>query len=289
MRHPSFSRELLWKFGLLLSLWLVVFFPLYPGLFETWLKNSNNSHGILVPFISLYFIWQLRDKIVHLEAESYIGGAVVLAISLFLYLVSYTGSVTFVARLMMVFSLYGLILFTLGKKFFNTLRFPLFFLIFLVPVPESIVNEIALPLQLFATTVSAYLLKALAISVYQEGNLLYFTQTQLEVAQACSGIRSIVSLGMISVIFAYMSEELLWSKIILIFSAIPIALVANIFRVTATGLLANFFGEQVAQGFLHEFSGFLVFFFGLMLLYGEFIILKYFFPGKNQTVNQAGN
>lgn len=285
--HPSyctgrlfFSRELLLKFSLLLSMWWIAFFPLYPGLLEVWLQNSNNSHGLLVPFISLYFIWQLRDKVASLEAESSFCGVVVLVISLLLYLVSYIGSVTFVARLMMVFSLYGLILATLGKKIFKILRFPLLFLIFLVPVPESIVNEISLPLQLIATSVSAYLLQAIAIPVYQEGNLLYFVQTQLEVAQACSGIRSIVSLGMLSVIFAYLSEGALWSKIVLIVSTIPIAFITNILRVTVTGLLANFYGERVAQGFIHDFSGFVVFFFGLMLLYGEFFLLSYFSTKK---------
>ena len=113
--------------------------------------------------------------------------------------------------------------------------------------------------------------------LYQEGNMLYFAETQLEVAQACSGIRSIITLFMLSIIFVYLLEKSFWAKVILIVSSIPVALLVNIVRVTGVGVLAHFYGPKVAQGFLHDFSGFLVFFFGLMVLYGEYCLLKCFY------------
>jgi len=129
-----------------------------------------------------------------------------LIISMVLYLLSYAGAVTVISRAMIVCSLIGLVLFTLGTTFFKLLSFPLFLLLFMVPVPDSILGIVALPLQLFATNISAFIIAAISIPVYQEGNMLYFAKTQLEVAEACSGIRSIMALTMLSVIFVHLIE-----------------------------------------------------------------------------------
>lgn len=262
------------KFSVLLILWAVAFFPVYPSLFHNWLHHSNNSHGILVPFISLFFIWQKRKELRDVKISNSNWGATILILSMALYLISYAGAVAVVSRAMIVFSLIGLLFFTLGTDFFKLLAFPLFFLLFMVPVPDSIVGPVALPLQLFATNISQFVIHTFSISVYQEGNMLYFASTQLEVAEACSGIRSIVSLTMLSVIFAYMSNKGWIRKAILLASAIPLALLANIVRVTGTGVLAHFFGDKVARGFLHEFSGLAVFAFGFALLFLEYSLLN---------------
>jgi len=154
----------------------------------------------------------------------------------------------------------------LGGDMLRQLAFPLGFLFFMIPVPDSLLNMVAFPLQLMATKISASLIQLCSIPVYREGNMLYFVQTQLEVAEACSGIRSVMALTMLSVIFAYTSSVNWWRRGILILSAIPIALLANILRVSGTGVLAHFFGDRVARGFLHEFSGLVVFLFGLAVL-----------------------
>jgi exosortase len=175
---------------------------------------------------------------------------------------------------MVLFSLIGLILFTLGKEILMLLAFPLFFLIFMIPVPDSILSLVSFPLQLFATNISSSLIQTFSIPVYREGNVLYFVQTHLSIAEACSGIRSIVSFIMLSAIFAYMLNKGWVRKIALLVSAIPLALFANIVRVTGTGILAHFYGSKVARGFLHEFSGLAVFAFGVVLLLGEYILLN---------------
>jgi len=262
------------RFLILLMLWAAAFYPIYPSLVQTWLNHSNNSHGILVPLISLYFIWQKRGKLRQTEISSCNWGVVILASSMGFYLLSYAGSIAVISRSMIVFSLIGLVLFALGKTIFKLLAFPLFFLIFMVPVPDSILNIVAFPLQLFATKISSHIIAALSIPVYKEGNMLYFVKTQLEVAEACSGLRSIMALTMLSVIFVYLSDKGWLRKVILLASAVPLALIVNIIRVSGTGILAHFHGEKVARGFLHEFSGLAVFAFGFILLFLEYSLLN---------------
>jgi exosortase len=262
------------KFLVLLALWFIAFIPVYPSMVQTWLNHSDNSHGILVPLVSLCLIWQRKENLKTVKISNSNWGAVILLISMGLYLLSYTGAVAVVSRAMIVSSLIGLVIFTLGKAFFALLAFPLLFLFFMVPVPDSILGLVSLPLQLFATKVSTFFLQALSIPAYREGNMLYFAKTQLEIAEACSGIRSIMSFGMLSFIFAYMMDKIWWKRIVLVLSTIPLALFANIVRVTGTGILAHFYGDKVARGFLHEFSGLAVFGFGFVLLLLEFIMLN---------------
>jgi exosortase len=144
----------------------------------------------------------------------------------------------------------------------------------MIPVPDSVLNLVSFPLQLFATKISAAVIQALSIPAYREGNMLYFAKTQLEIAEACSGIRSIISFTMLSTIFAYLLDNGWTRRLILLASAIPLAIFANIVRVTGTGILAHFYGEKVARGFLHEFSGLAVFAFGFVLLSIEFFVLN---------------
>lgn len=278
-----------YKFLMLLSLWIACFHPLYSELANTWLNHSNNSHGLLVPFISLYFIYEKKEQLGEVEVTPFYLGAVFLLISMAGYLISLAGGIAFIARIMLVLSLISLILFALGKEVFKVIFFPLFFLLFMVPIPESFVALVSLPLQGFATTISAAIIKAFSIPVYQEGNMLYFAQTQLEVAQACSGIRSIVSLTMLSFIFVYLSKRGFSQKLILLLSAIPIALIANIIRVSGTGILAHFYGSIVAQGFLHEFSGLAVFVFGFLVLMLEFSLLNKYAEDREREAAKPPN
>jgi exosortase A len=260
------------KTTILLLFWVVVFCPIYPELVRDWFGHSDNSHALLVPFISLFFVWQRKDQLQSCRIDSSAWGGVLLAISLLAYVASYAGGLAFPARIAMVFSLIGLVWFCFGNAFIRILAFPLGFLLFMVPVPYSLINLVSMPLQLMATKVSAAFIQNCSIPVYREGNMLYFVQTQLEVAEACSGIRSIMALTMLSLVFCYLSRDGWWRKALLIAAAIPIALLGNIVRVTGTGILAHFYGDQVARGFLHEFSGLVVFAFGLVLLFAVFTV-----------------
>lgn len=260
------------KIAILLLLWLVAFCPIYPELVHDWLGHSDNSHAILVPFISLYFVWQKKSELQFTHIDGSAWGGIVLVTSLLAYCASYGGGLAFPARVAMITSLFGLIWFCLGSGFIRILAFPILFLFFMIPFPDSLMSLVTMPLQLLATRISANLIGNCSIPVYREGNMLYFVQTQLEVAEACSGIRSIMALTMLSFVFCRFSRGGWWGKILLVAAAIPIALLANIVRVTGTGILANYYGDKVAKGFLHEFSGIVIFVFGFALLFALFFI-----------------
>lgn len=255
-------------------MWVAVFYPLYPELVATWLEDSNNSHGFLVPFITAFLIWRAIPDLKESPKHPASWGLVIFVFSMALYLISYAGDVAFIARVMIVLSLVGLVLFNYGTYVFRRIAFPILFLVFMVPVPISIIGLISLPLQRLATDISAAMIKLVSIPVYQEGNMLYFAQTQLEVAEACSGIHSIMALLMLGILFVYMTSMSNKGKIALMASTIPIAMFANILRVTGTGILAHFHGAKVARGFLHEFSGMVVFAFGLALLMLTYKIIQ---------------
>ena len=176
--------------------------------------------------------------------------------------------------MMIVCSLIGLVLFNFGKEVTKILAFPLLFLFFMVPVPVSIHGLVAFPLQLFATGIARTIIQALGIPVLQEGNMLYFAQTHLEVAEACSGLRSMTAFLMLSVLFAYFMAPVWWRRMLLVLSVVPLAIGANIVRITGTGILAHFFGARIARGVLHDFSGLAVFALGLGCLFLEFMLLN---------------
>ncbi|MBU5613491.1 exosortase A [Geomonas azotofigens] len=254
------------KLALLLMLWFVVISPVLPEMVREWSGHSDNNHGFLVPLIALYLVWQKKEELAGAGMESSRWGWVVLVAGLVSFLLSLAGGVAFTARVAVVISLLGLVWYCTGARWTKVLAFPVLFLLFMIPVPVSVIGMVSMPLQLMATKLSAQIIQHLSIPVYREGNMLYFVGTQLEVAEACSGVRSIMSLTMLGTIFAYMSRTGWGRRIALVLAAIPIAMAANILRITGTGVLANFYGDRVARGFLHEFSGLVVFAFGLAVL-----------------------
>jgi len=270
------------------GLFFLVFYPDYPELVDKWSKSSDDSHGFLVPLISTYLIWQLRDALRAEEWRSFGWGLVILIASMLIYVVSFAGAIAVISRAMIVCGLVGLILYVFGRRIFSIVAFPVCFLLFMIPVPDSIHQLLAFPLQLFASWVSAALIDVIGIPVLREGNMLYFVQTQLEVAEACSGLRSMMSFIMLSCLFAYMMKGNWWKRLVIFFSAIPLALLANIVRVTGTGILSHFIGGKAAQGFLHDFSGLAVFVFGFVLLLIEFQVLERLEPGRDRQPTGTG-
>lgn len=271
---PMPRKTLLYSI-LLFIFFIVLYSPIFPDMYHLWMgENGNNSHGILVPFISLFLIWRKREKINWGEAKSSNVGLVILIVSLLVYLVGYAGGMEVLPRLTIVSTLIGLVIFNLGFNIFSRLAFPLLFLFFMVPVPVSIVGLVSLPLQLIATKLSAFIINSLSIPVLREGNILHFANTSLEVAEACSGIRSLISYLMLGVLFAYLMNGSMKRRFILVFSTVPLAFFANLLRVITTGVLAHFFGSKVARGFLHEFSGMAIFVFGFILLFVLYNLLE---------------
>lgn len=265
----------------LFILLLVLYMPILPDMYHELFRYNNNSHGILVPFIFLYFIWKLRKTIQWSDIRpSYFGGAVLIG-SLLLYVVGLIGGIKVISRLCFVSTLIGLIWFNFGSQFFRKIAFPLCFLFFMVPIPVAIIGLISFPLQLNVTNISYTIISSLGIAVLQEGNILHFVNTSLEVAEACSGIRSLVAYIMLGYLFAYLSSLSYTCKMLLFLIAIPLSIIVNVVRVTVTGLMAHFFGGHIARGFLHEFSGLLVFALGFIIYGVVFLLLEKRADSKN--------
>jgi len=171
----------------------------------------------------------------------------------------------------------SVVLFLLGCSYFKTLLFPISFLIFMVPLPATIFNTIAFPLQLLAANVSTVIISTIGIPVFRDGNIIQLAGITLEVAEACSGIRSLITILTLATIYSYFMEKRRWKQLILVFSSLPIAIVTNSARVTLTAILAHYFGASAADGFYHTFEGWFMFVvaFGILLLLG-YVIRKVF-------------
>jgi exosortase A len=258
--NPSNAvRTTLLKLAIILACLVLLYFRVLQGLVSDWLHLPDFSHGFLIPIVSLYFVYQRRKHYSVLIPSNNWTGLPLLLFGIMLLLLGNLATEYFTMRFSILVVLGGIILFLLGKEFFKTLLFPLVFLIFMIPIPSVLMDRITFPMQLFASKVAAGSLYLIGIPVLREGNIIQLANTSLEVAEACSGIRSLISLLALSVVFAYFSQNTTWKRIVLVLSTFPIAIIANAARVTGTGILAHHYGDKVAQGFFHGFSGWILF------------------------------
>lgn len=243
-----------------------LYFPFLQTLVYDWDHNEDYSHGYFIPAISIYMIWSIRKQLATIEIKPSNLGLPVVLIGLVMLIVAKIGSEYFLQRVSLIIVLLGIVLFLLGRQHFKLLKWPIFYLIFMVPLPAIIWNKIAFPLQLFGSFLTEHIIRILGIPVFREGNVLHLAETTLEVVTACSGLRSLLTMCALSSLLVWMSTMSTNRKILLFLSAVPAALVANIIRLTTTAMLASLYGSEVAHGFLHDFSGLLTFVIGLTLL-----------------------
>ncbi len=269
MNDSKWSERNIWMlagFVLVALLWL--YLPYLKTLVADWGTNDDYSHGYFIPFLTLYFIYSLRDEFREIAVRPNNLGLLVIVAGLGQLVVAKIGSEFFLQRTSLIIVLLGLVLFLLGWDYLRKLFFPLGYLIFMVPLPAIIWNKIAFPMQLFSSYLTEQVISLIGIPVFREGNVMHLAETTLEVVAACSGLRSLVTMFALSGALVLVSTLPTQKKWILFLSAAPIAIFANITRLTATALLASKYGSEVAQGFLHEFSGVVVFLLGLGLLIG---------------------
>ncbi|MEW6378728.1 MAG: XrtA system polysaccharide deacetylase [bacterium] len=271
---------------ILLSSFFMLFSTTLIELGRDWMEDPNYSHGFFIPLLAVSMIWHKRKELSSYSVESGNWGIVLLVLGMAVHIVSNLGAELFTMRLAVIISLFGLSFFLLGKGITRKIAFPLGYLLFMVPIPAIIWNAIAFPLQIFSSAMAENLIKTIGISIVREGNVLYLANTTLEVVDACSGLRSLVSLLALSSAFAYFSSHSWIKKWLLFLSAIPIAIMANVFRLSMTAGFASRFGAAVAQGFLHEFSGMVVFLLGLLLLLGFHNVLGRLGTGGKTVVHQ---
>jgi len=231
----------------------------FHSLYQNWMRDENYSHGFIILPIAAYLVWQRRDRLAAEPLQPSIAGLAVIAASLAMLLVGTAGIEFFLMRTSAIGVAAGAVLFVAGWGWVRILRFPLAFTLLMIPIPAIVFYRIAFPLQLLATRFGVGVLQLSDIPVLREGNVIILTQTTLEVAEACSGIRSLVSLFTLAVLYGYFSESRPLPRALIALSSIPIAIIMNGLRVAGTGIAAHHIGAAAASGFLHTFSGWLVF------------------------------
>jgi exosortase len=239
--------------------------PVLWRLVEQWNSDPDMGHGFFVPVVAGFIVWQNRRELLALTpSPNWWGLAVVLYGALQLY-VATLGAELFLARTAFVISVIGIVLLLGGTGYVRLLAFPLFLLFFMIPVPTVVYNSITFPLQILASRVSTEALSLMQIPVLREGNVLELAQQKLSVVEACSGIRSLLSLTFLSLVYGYFFESTIWMRVVLFLSTIPIAIVANASRVTLTGVLTEY-KPELAEGFFHTASGWVIFMVALAIL-----------------------
>lgn len=251
---------------------------LYAGVLQKlvhdWGHDDNYSHGFLIVPLAAYFAWERRARLRAAPVRPSALGLVGVAAGLLLLVGGLLGAELFLTRVSLIAVCAGAVLFLFGWTHLRILALPIAFLLLMVPLPAIIFNQIAFPLQLFASKVGAWTMQACAVPVLREGNVIILANTTLEVAEACSGIRSLISLLTLGIVYGYFTDSRTWVRVAIALSTIPIAIAANALRVAGTGVLAHYYGEEAAQGFFHEFSGWLVFLAAFVMMFLVVQIVK---------------
>jgi exosortase len=265
--HDPIKREMPWAailwFGILL---IVTYFPILKHLVEQWWDDPDTSHGFFVPLVAGFIVWQRREHLMALEWKPVWWGMGLLLWGGLQAYVGMLGAELFLQRTAFLISLVGLLLVLGGKALVRELAFPLLLLPFMIPIPTVVYNRITFPLQLFASQVAENLLGLINIPVIRDGNVLELASQKLSVAEACSGIRSLMSLAFLALVYAYLFDRKVWMRWALFLGILPIAILANAGRVTITGILSEI-NTQLAQGFFHELEGFIIFAIAFVMLF----------------------
>jgi exosortase len=244
----------------------ILYYSVFQSMVYAWSNDPNFSHGFLIPFISLFLVWQRSQELEQLPAAPCNPGILVIITGLFFLMVGNLAAEYFIQRISFIVVLCGIILFLFGRQHLKLLSFPLIYLIFMIPLPSILMLKITFPMQMLAAKAATYSLQLLDITVFREGTVVHLAENSLEVERACSGIRSLISLLALGAVLAYFVNRLNWQRAVVVFSCIPIAILINAFRVSMTGILANYYGIEAAEGFLHGFSGAVLYFAGLLLV-----------------------
>jgi exosortase len=264
--------------GLIILVILGLLAGLYWGILRDlarqWWDDPNYAHGFLVPLFSGLLVWQRRKQLAALPANgSWIGLPVLLA-GVGALLLGVIGAELFLMRSSLIVILAGLVLFHLGRDSFQVLAFPLLFLFFMVPLPATLFYAVAFPLQSLAARNAAWMLDALGVPVLLDGNVIHLTKQSLGVAEACSGIRSLISLFSVAVAWAALTLPGIVAMAVFVAAVVPITILANGGRVVITGLIGQWFGIEYAEGFFHTLSSWLVFVFAFVCLVGIHSLIR---------------
>jgi exosortase len=296
-RPLAISAALLFVYGVVLS-----------KLGHDWWTDENYSHGLLIPFVIGYIIWTQREHFTSVAARpsALLGGGLVL-LALMMLFAGTAGAELFMQRISLVFMLAGIVIYFWGYRLLRLVLVPLGLLILAIPIPAIIFNKVAFPLQLFASRCAVWSMSLLDIPVLRQGNVIELLPLgaretkKLEVVEACSGIRSLMTLLTLAVVFAYFTypssgngkkdgkgwlawlrSYAWWRSVIIVLSAVPIAILTNALRVSGTGVLSHYYGTEVADGFFHSFSGWVIYIVAFLMLFAVAWIVDRFRPAAEK-------
>src|SRR5829696_3162180 len=309
----TISRELVWKAVLLSAAVAFAYWGVLARLGRFWWEDENYSHGLLIPFVIGYILWTERERLSSVAGRPRVFWGAGLAVAALLMLwVGTAGAELFTQRTSLVLLLAGLAVYFRGWRLLRAVGVPLLLLALAIPVPTIVFNKVAFPLQLFASRCAVWAMRMFDIPVLREGNVIELyplgstTTKRLEVVEACSGIGSRMTRVTLAVIFAYFTSPSddrgkggrrferfrVLRAVLIVLAAVPIAIITNAARVSGTGVLARYYGTEVADGFFHEFSGWVIYVVAFLLLFAFGWLLDRFNPtragGRGGGAAQAG-
>lgn len=277
---PPSPQVSLWKVGLIAALLIWLYYAVVGRLVLQWWHDPNFSHGFFVPMFSLYVLWLDRRALLKLPSRGSWFGVVILSVGLALLVLGNLGAELFLSRFSLLLVIAGLVISFFGWAHQKRILFPWMFLILMIPIPVIIFNQITFPLQTLASDLATFMLRAVGIPVLRQGHIIVIPAMPLEVAEACSGIRSLLSLTTLSIIYGYLMERSMRIRVILALSAVPIAVFANSLRIVGTGLTVQYWDPDKAEGFFHAFSGWLIFVVSLCMLFAFHRALRALWPRR---------
>lgn len=249
--------------GLLFSYWGTI-----RAMVDQWLHNDDFSHGLLILPISAYMAWERRNTIETDKLGSDWRALPILLAAMAMYIVGELGAELFTIRLSLLIFFMGALGLLFGPHLIKRLLFPLLFLLLMLPLPGFIYSNLTFPLQILSSKWAVAFLNLAGVLAFREGNVIDLGFTRLQVVEACNGLRFILPLFTLGVLFAFWKYKPLWKRLVLVVATVPIAITANILRIGGTGVLSKYWGEEAAQGFFHGFSGWAVFMLSFALFLG---------------------
>lgn len=270
------------------ALMLLCYAPILYRMVKQWANDEDMGHGFFVPVVAGIVVWQRRGLLLRTPRKSNGWGLFLVIFAACEALVATLGAELFTARLAFVISLIGVVLYLGGKEWVKKLGFPLALLLFMIPIPAIIYAQLTLKLQTLASELGELLISAVGIPVLRAGNTLQLPSQTLDIAEACSGIRSLLSLGFLSLVYAYFTDKRVWMRWVLLLATIPIAIGANGIRVAVTGYLSEI-NTKLATGVYHEMEGYIVFVVALvaLIVLHRLINMKWKPPQKASLTEEA--
>ncbi len=263
----SFRLQDWLPYALVALLLAFLYYRIGVKLLTDWYNIPDYSHGFLVPFFSLFLLWDKRVELRSIPISPSWKGLFLVVAGICVLILGVYGAELFLSRTSLVLLLAGLVWTFAGRAMLNAIKFPLLVLLLAIPFPDIIFTQITFPLQLLATDLASAILPVFGVPVLHDGNIIQLPVMKLEVAEACSGIHSLMSLFALSVFYGYFLERKTSRRLFLAFVSIPIAVAVNALRIVGTGLCVQFWDPDKALGFFHEFSGWVMFCISLFLLY----------------------